>query len=103
MTTSALTQGLERIPDQLGYLVISEDGVLAESSCWWVPAVVHEVNGENGVHQLSANEVDELIHKADESMMSDVTTAAIAPVIPNQPPEPAAEQQATPQKEITCD
>uniref|UniRef100_A0AAZ3R8M6 Ragulator complex protein LAMTOR4 n=1 Tax=Oncorhynchus tshawytscha TaxID=74940 RepID=A0AAZ3R8M6_ONCTS len=29
MTTSTLTQGLERIPDQLGYLVISEDGVLA--------------------------------------------------------------------------
>ncbi|KAJ7993297.1 hypothetical protein DPEC_G00270970 [Dallia pectoralis] len=63
--------------------------------------VVHEVNGENGVHQLSANEVDELIHKADESMMSDVTAAATAPVVPNQPPEPAAEQEATPQKEIT--
>nr|XP_015208639.1 PREDICTED: ragulator complex protein LAMTOR4 [Lepisosteus oculatus] len=29
--TTALTQGLERIPDQLGYLVISEDGVLAVS------------------------------------------------------------------------
>ena len=28
-TTAALTQGLERIPDQLGYLVISEEGVLA--------------------------------------------------------------------------
>ncbi|GCB69730.1 hypothetical protein scyTo_0008444 [Scyliorhinus torazame] len=28
---SALTQGLERIPDQLGYLVISEDGVLASA------------------------------------------------------------------------
>ncbi|KAM9772085.1 ragulator complex protein LAMTOR4 isoform 1-T1 [Syngnathus typhle] len=31
MTTAALTAGLERIPDQLGYLVISEDGVLASS------------------------------------------------------------------------
>ncbi|XP_014008327.1 ragulator complex protein LAMTOR4 isoform X1 [Salmo salar] len=31
MTTSALTQGLERIPDQLGYLVISEEGVLASA------------------------------------------------------------------------
>lgn len=30
-TTAALTAGLERIPDQLGYLVISEDGVLAVS------------------------------------------------------------------------
>ncbi|KAJ3612577.1 hypothetical protein NHX12_020848 [Muraenolepis orangiensis] len=31
MATAALTQGLERIPDQLGYLVISEDGVLASA------------------------------------------------------------------------
>ncbi|XP_013889042.1 ragulator complex protein LAMTOR4 isoform X1 [Austrofundulus limnaeus] len=31
MTTAALTAGLDRIPDQLGYLVISEDGVLAVS------------------------------------------------------------------------
>lgn len=30
-TTAVLTSGLERIPDQLGYLVISEDGVLAVS------------------------------------------------------------------------
>jgi len=29
--TTALTQGLERIHDQLGYLVISEDGVLASA------------------------------------------------------------------------
>ncbi|XP_029562454.1 paralemmin 1a isoform X2 [Salmo trutta] len=65
--------------------------------------VVHEVNGENGVHQLSANEVDELIHKADESMMSDATTAgatSTAPVVPTDA-ELAAEQQTTPQKEIT--
>ncbi|XP_030576002.1 ragulator complex protein LAMTOR4 [Archocentrus centrarchus] len=31
MATAALTAGLERIPDQLGYLVISEDGVLASA------------------------------------------------------------------------
>ncbi|KAM9504285.1 paralemmin-1-like isoform 2-T2 [Salvelinus alpinus] len=65
--------------------------------------VVHEVNGENGVHQLSANEVDELIHKADESMMSAATTAAAtftAPVFPTNA-ELAAEQQTTPKKEIT--
>uniref|UniRef100_A0A1A8KL76 Ragulator complex protein LAMTOR4 n=1 Tax=Nothobranchius kuhntae TaxID=321403 RepID=A0A1A8KL76_NOTKU len=31
MTAAALTAGLERIPDQLGYLVISEDGVLASA------------------------------------------------------------------------
>ncbi|XP_044199094.1 ragulator complex protein LAMTOR4 [Thunnus albacares] len=29
--TAGLTAGLERIPDQLGYLVISEDGVLASA------------------------------------------------------------------------
>uniref|UniRef100_H3A3H5 Ragulator complex protein LAMTOR4 n=1 Tax=Latimeria chalumnae TaxID=7897 RepID=H3A3H5_LATCH len=28
---TTLTQGLERIPDQLGYLIISEDGVLASA------------------------------------------------------------------------
>lgn len=32
LQTTALTQGLERIPDQIGYLVISEDGVLAVSN-----------------------------------------------------------------------
>ncbi|XP_026182863.1 ragulator complex protein LAMTOR4 [Mastacembelus armatus] len=31
MATAALTAGLDRIPDQLGYLVISEDGVLASA------------------------------------------------------------------------
>ena len=31
-STAALTQGLDRIPDQLGYLVISEEGVLAVST-----------------------------------------------------------------------
>ncbi|XP_068611243.1 ragulator complex protein LAMTOR4 [Brachionichthys hirsutus] len=31
MATAALTAGLERIPDQLGYLVVSEDGVLASA------------------------------------------------------------------------
>uniref|UniRef100_A0A7N4P4K9 Ragulator complex protein LAMTOR4 n=1 Tax=Sarcophilus harrisii TaxID=9305 RepID=A0A7N4P4K9_SARHA len=31
LDTSALTQGLERIPDQLGYLVLSEGAVLASS------------------------------------------------------------------------
>ncbi|XP_028305070.1 ragulator complex protein LAMTOR4 [Gouania willdenowi] len=31
MSIAALTAGLDRIPDQLGYLVISEDGVLASA------------------------------------------------------------------------
>ncbi|KAL1023211.1 hypothetical protein UPYG_G00037710 [Umbra pygmaea] len=65
--------------------------------------VVHEVNGEDGFHPLSANEVDELIHKADESMMSEITTAgatSTAPVVPDNT-ELATERRATPQKEIT--
>ncbi|KAM9365988.1 paralemmin 1a isoform 2-T2 [Pholidichthys leucotaenia] len=37
--------------------------------------VVHEMNGEDGVHLLSSSEVEELIHKADEaSMMSQTVT-----------------------------
>lgn len=37
--------------------------------------VVHEMNGEDGVHLLSCSEVEELIHKADEaSMMSQAVT-----------------------------
>ncbi|XP_066467147.1 ragulator complex protein LAMTOR4 [Tiliqua scincoides] len=31
MQTAALTQGLERVPDQTGYLVISDGAVLASS------------------------------------------------------------------------
>ncbi|XP_028258976.1 paralemmin 1a isoform X3 [Parambassis ranga] len=45
--------------------------------------VVHEVNGEDGVHLLSCSEVEELIHKADEaSMMSQtVTTVHSRPTV----------------------
>ncbi|XP_012584892.1 PREDICTED: paralemmin-1 [Condylura cristata] len=40
--------------------------------------VVHAVDGtaENGVHQLSSSEVDELIHKADEVTLSEAGAAA---------------------------
>ncbi|XP_058138220.1 paralemmin-1 isoform X2 [Dasypus novemcinctus] len=42
--------------------------------------VVHAVDGalENGVHQLSSSEVDELIHKADEVTLSEAGAAARA-------------------------
>ncbi|XP_037360796.1 paralemmin-1 isoform X4 [Talpa occidentalis] len=41
-------------------------------------AVVHAVDGtaENGIHQLSSSEVDELIHKADEVTLSEAGSAA---------------------------
>lgn len=51
--------------------------------------VVHEVNGENGVHLLSSTEVDELIHKADEiSMVSEAVPSSIAPQVTAPEPEP---------------
>ncbi|XP_051828401.1 paralemmin-1 isoform X1 [Antechinus flavipes] len=60
--------------------------------------VVHAVDGatENGVHQLSSSEVDELIHKADEVTLSEVTVTAA--------PEARGTPEAakpTPRREIT--
>ncbi|XP_035504631.2 paralemmin 1a isoform X2 [Scophthalmus maximus] len=39
--------------------------------------VVHEMNGEDGVHLLSSSEVDELIHKADEALMTSQTDTTV--------------------------
>ncbi|XP_026178706.1 paralemmin 1a isoform X2 [Mastacembelus armatus] len=39
--------------------------------------VVHEMNGEDGIHLLSSSEVDELIHKADEASMMSQTVATV--------------------------
>ncbi|XP_060640891.2 paralemmin-1 isoform X2 [Anolis sagrei] len=59
-------------------------------------AVVHAVRAEdgaleNGLHQLSSSEVDELLHKADEVTLSEVSEKGKDP----------ASQKATPRKEIT--
>lgn len=43
-------------------------------------SVVHEMNGEDGIHLLSAVEVDELIHKADEASMISQTSLPTAKV-----------------------
>ncbi|XP_020864613.1 paralemmin-1 isoform X2 [Phascolarctos cinereus] len=61
-------------------------------------AVVHAVDGttENGVHQLSSSEVDELIHKADEVTLSEVTVTAASEA--RGTPEVA---RSTPRREIT--
>ncbi|XP_060640892.1 paralemmin-1 isoform X3 [Anolis sagrei] len=58
--------------------------------------VVHAVRAEdgaleNGLHQLSSSEVDELLHKADEVTLSEVSEKGKDP----------ASQKATPRKEIT--
>uniref|UniRef100_A0A4W6FWQ0 Paralemmin-1 n=1 Tax=Lates calcarifer TaxID=8187 RepID=A0A4W6FWQ0_LATCA len=39
--------------------------------------VVHEMNGEDGVHLLSSSEVEELIQKADEASMMSQTVATV--------------------------
>ncbi|XP_070603592.1 paralemmin-1 isoform X3 [Erythrolamprus reginae] len=64
-------------------------------------AVVHAVRTkdgaiENGVHQLSSSEVDELIHKADEVTLSEVSEMAAKEAQSNLP-----SQKGTPRKEIT--
>ncbi|XP_070603582.1 paralemmin-1 isoform X2 [Erythrolamprus reginae] len=63
--------------------------------------VVHAVRTkdgaiENGVHQLSSSEVDELIHKADEVTLSEVSEMAAKEAQSNLP-----SQKGTPRKEIT--
>ncbi|XP_035504633.2 paralemmin 1a isoform X4 [Scophthalmus maximus] len=42
-----------------------------------IKRVVHEMNGEDGVHLLSSSEVDELIHKADEALMTSQTDTTV--------------------------
>lgn len=64
--------------------------------------VVHEVNGENGVHLLSSSEVEELIHKADEvSMISKPADDAIIPATKTESLNEFPEQQTGLKKEIT--
>ncbi|XP_058019282.1 paralemmin-1 isoform X2 [Ahaetulla prasina] len=63
--------------------------------------VVHAVRTEdgaieNGVHQLSSSEVDELIHKADEVTLSEVSEKAAKEAQGKLP-----SQKVTPRKEIT--
>uniref|UniRef100_A0A8C5RX88 Paralemmin-1 n=1 Tax=Laticauda laticaudata TaxID=8630 RepID=A0A8C5RX88_LATLA len=63
--------------------------------------VVHAVRTEdgaieNGVHQLSSSEVDELIHKADEVTLSEVSEKVAKEAQSNLP-----SQKDTPRKEIT--
>ncbi|XP_076977529.1 paralemmin-1 isoform X1 [Tamandua tetradactyla] len=64
--------------------------------------VVHAVDGtlENGVHQLSSSEVDELIHKADEATLGEAAAAAAGTRGPVEGPARTT-PQSTPRREIT--
>ncbi|XP_037834455.1 paralemmin 1a [Kryptolebias marmoratus] len=58
--------------------------------------LVHEMNGEDGVHLLSSSEVDELIHKADEVSMMSQTVATMSSLSRDEVPEvPGPPQVAT--------
>ncbi|XP_066491997.1 paralemmin-1 [Tiliqua scincoides] len=66
--------------------------------------VVHAVRAEdgaveNGIHQLSSSEVDELIHKADEVTLSEVSEKTLEEVKASRSNPPS--QKVTPRKEIT--
>ncbi|XP_017653445.1 ragulator complex protein LAMTOR4 isoform X11 [Nannospalax galili] len=60
--TSALTQGLERIPDQLGYLVLSEGAVLASSA--WCTAWHMQSSGDLENDEQAASAISELVSTA---------------------------------------
>ncbi|XP_062250815.1 paralemmin 1a isoform X3 [Platichthys flesus] len=53
-----------------------------------IKRVVHEVNGEDGVHLLSCSEVDELILKADEALMMSQTVSTVTSVEYQEEAEP---------------
>ncbi|XP_073332458.1 paralemmin 1a [Pagrus major] len=64
--------------------------------------VVHEMNGEDGVQLLSLDEVEELIHKADEASMMSQTVATVTSLPTAEVQEEAApEQQPLVTAEIT--
>lgn len=63
------------------------------------PLVVHEVNGQDGVHLLSAAQVDELILAADRATDKDVERAAHRAAA--SPAEEAAEPPSSTTREMT--
>nr|XP_020464850.1 paralemmin-1-like isoform X7 [Monopterus albus] len=64
-----------------------------------VVQVVHEMNGEDGVHLLSSSEVDELIHKADEASMMSQTAATVISL----PPAEVHEEALPPSPQVTLE
>ncbi|XP_053154444.1 paralemmin-1 isoform X4 [Hemicordylus capensis] len=68
--------------------------------------VVHAVRAEdgaveNGIHPLSSSEVDELIHKADEATLSEVSEKALGEIKREASRSNPPSQKVTPRKEIT--
>ncbi|XP_026199006.1 paralemmin 1a isoform X2 [Anabas testudineus] len=56
--------------------------------------VVHEMNGEDGIHLLSSSEVDELIHKADKASVISQTGATVTVL-----PKAEVQEEAAPPSE----
>ncbi|KAH0625746.1 hypothetical protein JD844_033960 [Phrynosoma platyrhinos] len=82
---------------------VSNSPMKAVDSGGMMKAVVHAVRTEdgaleNGLHQLSSSEVDELIHKADEVTLSEVSEKVKDLEEARSHP---ASQKDTPRKEIT--
>ncbi|KAG7513917.1 paralemmin-1 isoform X1 [Solea senegalensis] len=65
--------------------------------------VVHEVNGEDGVHLLSCSEVDELIHKADEASMMSQTVATVNSLSTAELQEEAGPELQRSQSQVTVE
>ncbi|XP_026199024.1 paralemmin 1a isoform X4 [Anabas testudineus] len=59
-----------------------------------VVKVVHEMNGEDGIHLLSSSEVDELIHKADKASVISQTGATVTVL-----PKAEVQEEAAPPSE----
>ncbi|KAM8745999.1 paralemmin 1a isoform 6-T9 [Acanthopagrus schlegelii] len=60
--------------------------------------VVHEMNGEDGVQLLSLDEVEELIHKADEASMMSQTVATVTSL----PTAEVQEEEADPKQPLVA-
>ncbi|XP_036971204.1 paralemmin 1a isoform X7 [Acanthopagrus latus] len=60
--------------------------------------VVHEMNGEDGVQLLSLDEVEELIHKADEASMMSQTVAMVTSL----PTAEVQEEEAGPKQPLVA-
>ena len=61
-------------------------------------SVVHEMNGEDGVQLLSLDEVEELIHKADEASMMSQTVAMVTSL----PTAEVQEEEAGPKQPLVA-
>uniref|UniRef100_A0A667YPQ7 Paralemmin-1 n=1 Tax=Myripristis murdjan TaxID=586833 RepID=A0A667YPQ7_9TELE len=85
--TRSLEETISRLEQELVNLETGGTQIVTHTT-----VIVHEMNGEDGVHLLSSSEVDDLINKAGEASMLSQTGAE---------PEEAAVAPAPPPGEIT--